>query len=277
MMVFPIWRLAVLAAVVPHVQADANMTPDYEVKLLMDPSVVLGTNNKLTATVLSAFSMPTTVTKMNVQFLDTDALDINTEGWSVRIRKKEDEDDFELTYKKRYSVSDDDVEAALDTANEEGFDEDNEDKYDAQIEYGYSKKTLSISRKKSHSDSGYSGMDLPDLDDSIDMLVDEAPGKFVDWVDDNWGTDLLEESRIYGPVLAKRSIGIYDGEELYIEVWPILNETGTGVEYLVEASFKVDTESNAATKQASLETYLTNQGWFLAGDALKTSLMLERY
>lgn len=46
------------------------MVPDYEVKLLMKPSAVLGRDNKLKDTVLSTFSMPTSVTKMNVQFLD---------------------------------------------------------------------------------------------------------------------------------------------------------------------------------------------------------------
>ena len=132
------------------------MVPDYEVKLLMNPTVVLGSDNKLKATVLSTFAMPTSVTKMNVQFLDTDAKDIYNVGWSPRIRKMEGGSDFELTYKKRYTVSNGDIDGALSTANGEGFDS-TTTTYDAQIEWGYQKQTLSISRDKTASDSGYSG------------------------------------------------------------------------------------------------------------------------
>jgi hypothetical protein len=44
-------------------QAASNMVPDYEVKLLLDPAIVLGSDHKLTPTVLSTFAMPTTVKK----------------------------------------------------------------------------------------------------------------------------------------------------------------------------------------------------------------------
>src|ERR1700760_3509646 len=92
--------VTIVVAAASLVRAASNMVPDYEVKLLMDPSVVLGSDFKLTPTVLSTFSMPTTVTKMNVQFLDTSSEPIYNAGWSPRMRKTEGEADFELTYKK---------------------------------------------------------------------------------------------------------------------------------------------------------------------------------
>jgi hypothetical protein len=48
-----------VAMAAPLARADPNMVPDYEVKLLMIPTAVLGSDNKLKATVLSTFSMPT--------------------------------------------------------------------------------------------------------------------------------------------------------------------------------------------------------------------------
>ena len=227
--------------------------------------------NKLKATVLSTFAMPTSVTKMNVQFLDTDAKDIYNVGWSPRIRKMEGGSDFELTYKKRYTVSNGDIDGALSTANGEGFDS-TTTTYDAQIEWGYQKQTLSISRDKTASDSGYSGMDLPGTSKSRSMLISEAPGKFDDWQSNGWGTTALGSARIFGPVLAKRSTGTWSGQELYIEVWPILDHAGTGIEYIVEASFKTNSRSMAEEKQRSFITYLQRMGWFLARDSLKTQL-----
>jgi len=207
------FHLAFLASLA---QAASNMVPDYEVKLLMDPTVVLDSSFKLKPTVLSTFAMPTTVTKMNVQFLDTDTKPIYNAGWSPRIRKTENENNFELTYKKRYAISGGDIDTALTVANNEGFNS-GDTNYDAQVEWGYQKQTLSISRQKSASDSGYSGMDLPGTSNSRSMLISDAPDKFDDWLYNNWGTSTLAVSRIYGPILAKRSIGTWSGLQLYIE------------------------------------------------------------
>lgn len=267
---------ATMLAVPNAAQAAANMVPNYEVKLLLDPDVVLNSDNKLKSSVRDAFDMPSTVTKMNVQFMDTDDRDLYDNGWSARIRKIEDEDDFELTYKKRYPIVGGNINAALTQANQEGFDS-TDTNYEAQVEWGYANKTLSISTKKTGKKSGYSGMELPSASHSRDMLIDKIPGKLDRWLYDGWGEDMLDDSRKYGPVLAKRSIGTWNGTKLYIEVWPIQNAAGTGIEYVVEASFKTDTESDAAAKQALLAAYLQSQGWFLAEDSLKTSLIMERY
>ena len=267
---------AAAAVAATAVQAASNMVPDYEVKLLLIPTAVLGTDNKLKPTVLSTFSMPTSVTKMNVQFLDKNDKEIYNNGWSPRIRKTEGEADFELTYKKRYAVTGDDIDGALTTANTQGFDS-TTTTYDAQIEWGYQKKTLSISRKKTASDSGYSGMDLPGQSKSREFLIDEAPDKFDDWLYNNWGTTALASARIFGPVLAKRSIGTWNSTQLYIEVWPIKDAAGTGIEYIVEASFKTTSRTTASQKQAALILFLQGKGWFLAQDSLKTQLIMDRY
>jgi hypothetical protein len=256
--------------------AAANMTPDYEVKLLMDPATTLGSDHRPTAAVLSAFGAPSTVTKMNVQFLDTSAKDLYAAGWSPRIRRTEGESGFELTYKKRYPVGAGGIDGALSQANADGLDAD-DTTYDAQVEWGYQKQTLSISRKKSASSSGYSGMDLPGQSASRSMLIDEAPDQFDDWLGNGWGTSKLASSRIYGPVLAKRSVGTWRGRELDIEVWPIRTASGVGTEDLVEASFKTTSRTTAAADHDALQAYLQSKGWFLAQDSLKTQQIMDRY
>lgn len=257
-------------------QEAPNMTPEYEVKLLLKPTAVLSPNKELMSTVLSTFDMPPSVTKQSVQFLDTDSKDIYIAGWSARIRKTENEDNLELTYKKRYAIVGGDIDAALTTANNNGFDA-GDARYEAQVEWGYQRQTLSISRKKTVADSINSWIDLPGERNSREILVDKAPDKFDNWLHNKWGTGALAESRIFGPVPAKRSIGTWEGMRLYIEVWPIRNRAGTGIDYLVEASFKTKNRTTASTKHDSLISYLQGKGWFLEEDSLKTQLIMERY
>lgn len=272
---YTLFSFAIISTSLVH--AASNLTPDYEVKLLMDPSVVLGTDNKLKPTVLSTFAMPTSVTKMNVQFLDTDSKTIYNAGWSPRMRKTEGDSTFELTYKKRYDINNGDIDSALTQANNDGFNS-GDTKYEAQIEWGYQKQTLSISRQKKTSDSGYSAMELPAQSASQTMLISNAPDKFNNWNYNNWGTDQLSNSRIYGPILAKRSIGTWSGiKKFYIEVWPIKDSAGSGIQYIVEASFKVTDRSTASSNHDELVSFLQGKGWFMAQDSLKTALIMQRY
>lgn len=258
--------------------AAGTAVPNYEVKWYLDPAVVLDSDHKLKSSVRSEFGMPSTVEKMNVEYLDSDDLELNDEGWNVRIRKMEEfsDEEFELTYKKRYPIVNGDIQAALEAAADDGFDADEED-YKAQVEWGYSSQTLSFSNDKDAEENGYDGMELPDAGDSRDMAVDKLPGKLENWQSGNWAEDILEDAHIYGPVEAKRSIGEWDDEELYIEVWQIRNAAGTGYDYLVEASMKIDDYSTASNKRDSLKNKLIQKGWFLPIDGLKTSLILERY
>lgn len=252
------------------------MKPDYEVKLLLRPPAVLGSDRKLTSAVRTAFGVASSVVKMNVQFLDTDGKEIYDNGWSPRVRKTEGESDFELTYKKRYPITGGDIDGALATAQAEGFDADATG-YEAQIEWGYAKQTLSIGRAKRTSCAGCSGMELPDTAASRSILIDDAPRRFDDWVAKNWGKRALATSRIYGPVLAKRWIGAWSGMKLYLEVWPIRNAAGTGTDDIVEASFKTTSRTTASSKHDSLVADLQSKGWLLPEDGLKTKLIMDRY
>ncbi|KAE9980115.1 hypothetical protein EG328_000480 [Venturia inaequalis] len=276
-MLLPCSLLSLALLPISLVQAASNLTPDYEVKILMDPSVVLGTDKKLNPTVLSTFAMPTSVTKLNVLFLDTDNKTIYGSGWSPRIRKMEGDNIFELTYKKRYDITNGDIDAALTQANKNGFDS-ADTIFEAQVEWGYQKQTLSISRERTANNTGYAEMQLPILSTGQRLMIKNAPDKFNNWNYKNWGTDQLSISRIYGSILAKRSIGTWSGiNKFYIEVWPIKDAAGTGTEYIVEASFKVKDRSTASSKHDELISFLKGKGWLKAQDSLKTSLIMQRY
>jgi hypothetical protein len=263
----------------------SNLVPDYEVKVPLKPSEVLGPNNKLKDTVLSAFFMPSSTKKMNIQFVDTTTQDIYTKGWSLRIRKAEGEDEFELTYKKRYDISEGassttggNIDAALKTAQQQGFD--STTAFEAQVEVGYCKQTLSISYDVKVSDMGFKGMDLPLAEDARKFLTNKAPEEFKNWLADNWGTDQLAGSIVYGPVHAKRSKGTWNEFGLFIEVWMIQkSKTDTSLEPIVEASFKNPDLEKAMEGRDELVQFLQNRDrdWFLAEDSLKTKLIMERY
>ena len=114
-------------------------------------------------------------------------------------------------------------------------------------------------------------------DSAAALLIDGAPDKVENWRPNKWGTGALAVSRIFGPVLVKRSIGSWNGRLLYLEVWPLLNSAATGIEYIVEASFKTKSHKKASREQANLATYLQSKGWLLTQDSLKTQLIMERY
>lgn len=270
-------RALLAALALPAVLASSGpMVPDYEVHLLLDPTVVLDSNDRLIPTVISAFAMPTTVTKINVQYLDTTDEELYNNGWSCRIRNIENESGFDLTYKWRLPIENGDITGALNTAYDDGWNS-GQGNYDAQVDWLLSSQTLSIQRDYSASSKGYSGTDDPDESDSRSMLISNAPGMFDDWVSNNWGTDTLKSAVIYGPVLTKRSVGTWSGVELDIEIWPIENSSGTGIEYIVEASFKTDNYTFASTGRDQLMDLLQDEGWFLAESYSKEDLVMENY
>ncbi|KAJ9654444.1 hypothetical protein H2198_006524 [Neophaeococcomyces mojaviensis] len=258
------------------------IVPDYEVKALLKPSEVLKSNNKLKDEVSSAFSIEPGTKKMKIQFLDTKQQHIYEKGWNLRIRKLEDDDEFELTYKKRYLVGDGyssntegNIKAASKTAEQDGFD--STTNYEAQVELGYKKQTLSISRDEDV-DTDPEGMNLPPVEESRKLLIKKAPKKFKNWSRDNWGTDHLADSIVYGPVDAKRTEGTWEGFGVFVEVWFIKkSKTDASLEPIVEVSFKTPDLKKALEGHVKLVEYLQNKGWLLPEDSFRTRLILERY
>ncbi|MGE1047207.1 hypothetical protein ACTFPQ_03290 [Bacillus cereus group sp. MYBK5-1] len=254
--------------------AASPMKPSFEVKLLLKPEQVLGDNKEMKQEVLEHFQAGTKYERIQVQFLDTANKSLSEEGWFARIRKKEFSKDFELTYKKRYPIQNGVIQDALEVAEKEGFDS-NTDSYEAEIDWGFEKKTLSISNKKSYSAKGYGILDLPNKQAAQNMLIEKLPGKMNKWLYTNWGEEMLKNSHIYGPVLMKRYTGDFENIKANIEIWPLSNTGKVEDDFVIEVSFKTNEESIATKQRELLMANLEKKGWLLPKDSLKTELIFQ--
>ena len=266
--------LAVLAPATPAA-ADANAVPTYEVKIDLTTAALDASHNP-TAAVKAAFGITGSAKARSYEYFDTSALDLNAQGWDVRLRHKSGSD-FEESYKKRFPVTNGDIDAALDEADAEGFDS-SDTNYDAEVDWGYAQQTLSFSNEKSHSGSGYSGTSMPSSSTGRSWLVNEIPGKLDDWLDKNWGSDTLGASRAHGPVTSQVWSGAWESsDDASLEVLPVKNAAGTGTDYVVELSFKTDDHTDAAQLHSDAIAAADAHGWLYHGDILKTQLILDRY
>lgn len=256
------------------VEAAANAVPTYEVKFLLSNDAVLKQDFTLKNEVKEAFQINEPAARMLVEYFDTTDLSLNDSGWNVRFRKKEDKKKYELTYKKRYAVVNGDINAALTQANLDGFSS-ADTNYKAEVDWGYSKQTLSFSNDKEESAS--KGLNLPNEAEALNLLISKIPGKLDKTNASGWGTVKLLQAYAHGPILASRYSGTFEGLETDIEVWPIIGANGSGTEYVVEISFKTDDYQTAASKRTNLMNLLNNKGWLVPADSLKTNLVLERY
>lgn len=181
------------------------------------------------------------------------------------------------------------IDQALALAASKGFDSvlENQQDFEAQVEWGYAKLTLSISQKvkvKAEDWGLKSGVEMPNEETSRRMLIENAPAIFKSDVGGLGGEEKLARSRIYGPVHAERWEGKWaqgPGEkdvDVDIEIWPVKTAKGSDeMENLVEISFKLGEAKAAQEKQAKLMELLKAGGWFAEGDSLKTALIMQRY
>lgn len=63
--------------------AAANMTPNYEIKFLLNSAQVLDENHALQAAYRNLFSIEKDPTTIGVLYLDTPNRDFNQEGWTI--------------------------------------------------------------------------------------------------------------------------------------------------------------------------------------------------
>jgi len=253
---------------------------DYELKLLVDPDRTLDAGGEPTADMRTAFAIDEHKTIV-MQFLDSARRDLDDAQWNVRFRAFDDEDDLELTYKKRYPITNDDIDAALAHAAVDGFNADT-DEYEAQVEWGMSRKTLSISKKAKPDSDGSDPLDLPGERKSRELCAESIPARLEQQVSQGWLHDVLDVAHLYGPVRGKRWKGSWKGsvggkKKVSIEVWPIRGKPGQKGQRVVEVSVKEDDRATAQTIQAELRAFLAEKGWLLDREILKTQLILKRY
>lgn len=258
------------------VYAKENMNPGYEVKFLLDSEQVLNSDKLLKKTYRNMFETGSDYSTIGVLYLETEERDFGNQGWVNRIRIKEDASEFELTYKKRYAIENGNVEEALNLANQEGFDI-SDTNYEAEVDWGYSKMTLSLSCNKTKSNKGYDELELPKKKEAISIIKDKMPGKEDDWLYDSWGTSTISSAKKAGPLYYTKYTGEYNNYKVVIEIWPIEDQTTGEVTYITELSFKEDDYQNAARMRSDLMSYLEEAGILLHEDSLKTQTIMDAY
>lgn len=238
----------------------------FEVKFSLPDSVLeAGEPN---SDLKSVFALEPSPQERTWAYFDTEEKELNAEGWVVRIRHKEG-DDVELTYKKRFAIPDT-LESAISTARTAGFSN------DAEIDWTTTKQTLSFSQSEKLSLWPLNGTAIPSADWGLCTLVNNIPDSISDWKHDHWGTETLKRSREYGPVTARVWFGRWNDIQVLVEVLPLKQANGTGMELTTELSFEADEHSAPSLRNKAMHD-LESRGWLNRIGKLKTGLVLERY
>lgn len=254
--------LALLWGCVTALPSQAAITPDYEVKFLLNSQHVLDASHHLNEQSRGFFHIQEKPTDVDVQYIDTPHHDFSQAGWTQRMRHKEGKNKLEMTYKKRYPITNGDITAAIQQAAQDGFDK-TSTPYKAQIDWGWHNMTLSLSdtQKIPSYDS------LPSASQSKHLIATYMP------VEGRQSISLSKECILYGPLTYQKYTGTLAGQAIDIEVWPIPNSS----EYITELSFKAATYTEAAKKREKIQNILETNQIVKAKDSLKTSKILNSY
>lgn len=243
-----------------------------EIKLLLDNESVLDEENLLKESIREAFQTGNDYEGIYVEYLDTAERDFQNAGWTNRIRLKEGKSKYTLTYKRRFAVTGNDLASAVADACGEGFSISDKE-LSAEVDWGYSRMTLSFSKESEIKSESPLDITLLDRSDAIQMVADHMPPEEKNCQSDSWGTTLIREAQMAGPVRFMRYSGVFDGYDIRIEIWPI--ESRGDVEYISEFSAYAEDMDEAAVMHERLISSLDKMGILLPVDALKTRMILD--
>ena len=153
--------------------------------------------------------------------------------------EEDEENDFSLTYKKRYPVSEGDLMSAVHLAESEGFNL-SENKWEPEVDWGYTGMKLSLSAEVSiPADTEETIADL-DPSEGFSMMMENMPEEEKNWKADLWGINTFQRAELAGPIFFTRYTGEFLSQKTRIEIWEIHDERDDSVHYLTELSFKTD-------------------------------------
>ena len=266
------------------------MTPGYEVKFLVNPDLILDSSTKQpNAEFLALFTGMALKGTTKMSYYDTPDLALNNAGWTIRIRKKSNKKAQQCTFKKRYSkinkkstLTQGDVNKAIKSTEREGFNTVNAKNFlgGCEIDYGFSKCTLSYSADYNIAETGKGNTDIPDSTTSIQFINNNKPAIF---------TEDLATIREHGAVTLTTYEGTFKGIIVVaLDVMTIKDELGTGTETICEVSFKLEDYTGVRYEKQTdlmlvnklreeLRAVLVEKGYLLEKDGLKTNMILERY
>ena len=258
----------------------AEWAPDsYEIHLLLKSDLVLGEDHLLTQEALDAFHVEKSYTLFTLSYFETPERDFYQEGWINRLRLKYEEDDennFKLTYKKRYSVPGGDLAAAAALAEKDGFDLADKS-WEKQIEWGFSGMTLSLSTDAELPAGTVETVAELDPAEAFAMMKNSMPEKERNWKSENWGLDAFASAKAVGPVSLNRYKGKLADRKVDVEVWAFTDMRDDSDHYLTELSFEADDYEDAAAGRELMIGALQDLGILQETDSLKTQKILDAY
>lgn len=261
----------------------------YEVKFLVNPDLVLnedGTYIEEFQNLFTGFALKGT-TRMS--YYDTEDLALNQAGWTIRIRKKSNKKAQQCTFKRRYSginkrnvLTQKDVDKAVEKGYKDGFHNMNtEFKDGCEIDYGYSKATLSYSYDLDIASTGKGNVDIPNSEESIAYITANVPEILdlpLDGIREHGAVELTSYSAIMDNVV-----------EVAVESMTIkASKDSEELETIIEVSFKLEDYAGEIVEDKTdlelvnelrdtLYAKLYDAGYLLEKDGLKTNSILERY
>lgn len=243
----------------------------YEVKFLLDSDIVLTDDHLLTEEIRTLIGAEADYRTISAIYLETAERAFNREGWTNRIRWKENKKKIECTYKKRYPLSGSDAEtirAALARAEADGFCF-SDTAYSAEIDWGYSKMTLSATLETSAKHTKHQSLDQFSTGDAIAFFKRTMPDEERNWREAQWGAATLDRALKLGPLRYQRIKGSWQGTEIQVEIVPI------GERYITELSFEATGLEAASVLRERMTALLEEKGVLLHEDSLKTQLILD--
>ena len=266
------------------------MTPGYEVKFLVNPDLILDSSTKQpNAEFLALFTGMALKGTTKMSYYDTEDLALNNAGWTIRIRKKSNKKAQQCTFKKRYSkinkkstLTQGDVNKAIKSTEREGFNTVNAKNFlgGCEIDYGFSKCTLSYSADYNIAETGKGNTDIPDSITSIQFINANKPAIF---------TEDLATIREHGAVTLTTYEGTFKGiVAVALDVMTIKDELGSGTETICEVTFKLEDYTGVRYEKQTdlmlvnelreeLRAVLVEKQYLLEKDGLKTNMILQRY
>ena len=270
-------------------EVPAPCRPGYEVKFLVAPDLVLNESGEYIEEFKNLFTNFELKGTTRMSYYDTEDLALNQAGWTIRIRKKSNKKAQQCTFKRRYSginkknaLTQKDVDKAVEKAYKDGFHNMNEQfKYGCEIDYGYSKATLSYSYDLDIATTGKGNVDIPNQEDSIAFITANVPSDL---------TLPLEGIREHGAVELTSYSAIMDNVvEVAVESMTIkASKDSEEFETIIEVSFKLEDYAGEIVEDKTdlelvnelrdnLYAKLYDTGYLLEKDGLKTNSILERY
>lgn len=241
-----------------------------EVKFILD-NKVLDANGRVNAEYVKAFSLAEPSSRIIV-YVDTPDRAFFSAGWINRLRERGEKKD-DCTYKRRYAVSDGNIDAAVALAKSEGID--GNAGFEAELDWSAEKVTLDYSKKIKIEPAAYPDFSVDSLASAVHILESAMPAEEADFAEKGWGTRLLKDSMLVGPVKSLQYKGKISDKKITLEVWIMENPKTHEVSRITELSFGAKSYEQAAELRKTIYAHLSGLGVLEKKSVLKTSAVFD--